>query len=100
MGPEADTYKVLFQSTSPYNYANYHNAKLDKAWDAASVETDQAKRSADYDQIQNTIADDAVLYPISYDDALFAISKKYGGIKEAKPQPVTILRDLSKLYLK
>ncbi|MDN3954841.1 ABC transporter substrate-binding protein [Sporolactobacillus laevolacticus] len=100
MGPEADTYKVLFQSTSPYNYANYHNAKLDKVWDAASVETDQAKRSADYDQIQNKIADDAVLYPISYDDALFAISKKYGGIKEAKPQPVTILRDLSKLYLK
>ncbi|WP_332236657.1 ABC transporter substrate-binding protein [Sporolactobacillus sp. KGMB 08714] len=100
MGPEADTYKMLFQSASQYNYANYHNAALDKVWDTASVETNQTKRFAEYDQIQKQLADDAVLYPISYDDALFAISKNYGGIDAAKPQPVTILRDLSKLYLK
>ncbi|WP_100486999.1 ABC transporter substrate-binding protein [Sporolactobacillus pectinivorans] len=100
MGPEADVYKVLYQSDSPYNYANYHNSKLDKLWNAAAVETNQTKRAAYYDQIQKQIADDAVIYPISYDDAILAINKKFGGIQAAKPQPVTIFRDLSKLYLK
>ncbi|MFX3619202.1 MAG: ABC transporter substrate-binding protein [Sporolactobacillus sp.] len=100
MGPEADVYKVLYQTTSPYNYANYHNAALDKIWNEAAVETSESKRADDYNKIQKQIADDAVLYPISYDDALLAISKNYGGIKEAKPQPVTIFRDLSKLYQK
>lgn len=100
MGPEADVYKVLYQSTSPYNYANYHNASLDKLWNLAAVETNSAKRADYYNQIQKQIANDAVIYPISYDDALFAINKQYGGISEAKPQPVTIVRDLSKLYLK
>jgi ABC-type dipeptide transport system, periplasmic component len=100
MGPEADVYKVLYQSDSPYNYANYHNANLDKLWNSAAVETNSSKRAVYYNQIQKQIADDAVIYPISYDDALFAINKEYGGISAAKPQPVTIFRDLSKLYLK
>jgi peptide/nickel transport system substrate-binding protein len=100
MGPEADVYKVLYQADSPYNYANYKNEQVDKLWNQAAVETDQAKRAANYDQIQKQIADDAVIYPISYDNAILAINKQFGGIQAAKPQPVTIFRDLSRLYLK
>lgn len=50
-------------------------------------------------KIQNTIADDAVIYPISYDNAVLALDSRYGGQKAATPQPVTMFRDLSKLYL-
>ncbi|PSX59884.1 ABC transporter substrate-binding protein, partial [Escherichia coli] len=52
-----------------------------------------------YEKIQNTIADDAVIYPISYDNAVLALDSRYGGQKAATSQPVTMFRDLSKLYL-
>lgn len=99
MGNDPDAYKTLYLSDAPYNYANYHNKDLDKLWNKGAVTSDDKKRQAIYTDIQNTIADDAVIYPISYDNAVLALDKRYGGQKAATPQPVTMFRELSKLYL-
>ncbi|MBC1458537.1 ABC transporter substrate-binding protein [Listeria newyorkensis] len=100
MGNDPDPYKTLYMSGEPYNYSNYSNPALDKLWNQGAVTADEPKRQSIYEQIQTTIADDAVIYPISYDNAVLAIDKKYQGTKEATPQPVTMFRDLSKLYIK
>jgi len=40
-----------------------------------------------------------VVYPIAYPNSIVAVNKKYGGIEEAKPAPIFMFRDLSKLYI-
>lgn len=100
MGGEADGYKLLFQTNAPYNYANYKNSKLDPLWDAAAVTADASERGALYAEIQQGLASDVAVYPISYNFNVVALDKRYGGIEDAKPIPVTMVRDLSKIYLK
>jgi peptide/nickel transport system substrate-binding protein len=98
MGPEPDVYKTLFQSDAAYNFARYKNADFDKLWDQAAVETDKAKRADLYKQIQETVAQDVPYLPLAYPKATLAVDKKFGGIKEANPIPVTMVEDLSKIY--
>lgn len=100
MRSEPDAYKQLYKGDAPYNYSNYHNAVVDALWNKASVTPDGAERQKLYEEIQQKIAKDAVAYPISYDKNTLAIDKRYGGIKEAKTAPITMLRDFGKLYLK
>ncbi|MDT0017400.1 ABC transporter substrate-binding protein [Listeria swaminathanii] len=99
MGNDPDAYKSLYLSDAPYNYSNYHNKDLDALWEKGAVTADDKERQEIYEKIQKTIADDAVIYPISYDNAVLALDSRYGGQKAATPQPVTMFRDLSKLYL-
>lgn len=100
MGGEADNYKTLFMSDAPYNYANYKNADLDVLWNQAAVTADSDERAALYAQIQQGMAEDVAVYPISYNYNVVALDKRYGGLEDAKPIPVTMVRDLSKIYLK
>lgn len=99
MGVEPDAYKSLYLSDAAYNYSHYKNPDLDKLWDQAAVEMDTAKRAEQYKQIQQTIADEMVVYPIAFDKAIIAVDKRYGGLDEARPKPVFMFEDLSKLYL-
>ena len=98
MGVEPDVYKPLFTSDGGYNFARYKNAELDKLWEAAAVEIDEAKRGELYLQIQETIVQDLAYLPLAYTNATIAIDKKFGGTEEAKPIPVSMFEDLSKIY--
>lgn len=100
MGFEPDGYRSLFVSTEPYNYAHYKNTDFDKLWDQGAVETDASKRAEIYKQIQETIANDMVYYPIAYTKSIIAIDKKYGGLDEAITKSVVMFEDLSKIYVK
>ncbi|MDZ5471396.1 ABC transporter substrate-binding protein [Bacillus sp. 31A1R] len=98
MGSEPDVYKTLFQSDAPYNFARYKNAEFDQLWEKASVETDKAKREELYRQIQETVAQDVPYLPLAYPKAILAVDKKFGGIEEATPIPISMVEDLSKIY--
>lgn len=100
MGNDPDAYKTLFLSDSPYNYSNNHDKKLDELFNKGAVTVDDKAREAVYVDVQKNIADNAVIYPISYDNAVLALDKRFAGVKEAEPQPVSMFKDYSKLYLK
>ncbi|MCH3078518.1 ABC transporter substrate-binding protein, partial [Listeria monocytogenes] len=73
MGTDPDAYKSLYLSDAPYNYSHYHNKDLDALWEKGAVTADDKARQEIYEKIQNTIADAAVIYPISYDNAVLAM---------------------------
>lgn len=100
MGYEPDAYKSLYESTGSYNYSHYNNKEFDNLWSKAAVETDTAKRGELYKKIQETAANEALIYPIAYTKSIIAIDKKYGGLEEAITKPVTMFDDLSKIFVK
>lgn len=100
MGIEPDAYKTLYLSDAPYNYSHYKNPELDKLWQAAATQLDKTKRAELYKEIQTKFAEEMTVYPITFDQAVIAVDKKFGGLEEAQPKPVYLFRDLSKIYLK
>ncbi|WP_332646682.1 ABC transporter substrate-binding protein [Lysinibacillus sp. 54212] len=100
MRAEPDAYKLLYKGDEPYNYSNYHNDTVDALWVKAAVTPNGTEREQLYKEIQETYANDAVAYPVSYDSSILAIDKRYGGIKEAQTAPITLLRDYGKIYMK
>lgn len=100
MGYEPDAYKSLYMSEEAYNYSHYKDPAFDELWSKAAVETDETKRAELYKQIQQTVANQMTVYPIAYTKAVVAIDNSYGGVEEARPKPVVMLEDLSKLYKK
>ncbi len=99
MGVEPNGYKPLFRTGDFNNFMGYANEELDAAWEEGVVEIDEAKRGEIYQTIQKQLIEDMVVYPIAYPNSIVAVSKKYGGIEEAKPVPIFMFRDLSKLYI-
>ena len=98
MGNDSNAYKSIFKSEDSNNMSNYVNKELDELWEKANVETDEVKREALYKDIQKRVSDELPIYPIAYPKSVVAIDKKIGGIEEAKPAPIFMFRDLSKLY--
>lgn len=100
MGYDPDAYRILYTSDADSNYSHYKNAEVDKLFNEGAGEADVTKRGEIYKKVQETIADDAPIYPIAYTKTIVAVSKNYGGIEEAVLKPVVIFEDLSKIYLK
>ncbi|WPC42989.1 ABC transporter substrate-binding protein [Clostridium sp. JS66] len=98
-GTEPDAYKGAFMTGQLYNGSKYESKDNDDLWNKGAVETDKVKRKDIYKKLQKNIADDVAIYPIAYSKAIIAVSKKYGGIKEAKTVPIFMFQDLSKLYI-
>lgn len=98
-GNEPDGYKQSFLTDQMFNGSKYSNKQIDELWSKGVTETDKKKREKIYKDIQKQILDDAPLYPIAYSKSIIAISKKIGGVKEAKPAPIFMFQDLSKLYM-
>lgn len=99
MGNEPNAYRSIFEAGGENNVSNYVNKDLDKKWEVANGEKDTDKRKEMYKEIQQTLAEDLPIYPIVYSQSIIAVDKKIGGIKEAKPAPIFMFKDLSKLYL-
>lgn len=100
MRSEPDAYKQLYKGDAIYNYPNYHNEEFDMLWDEGAITPNGDKREEIYTKIQQIAADEAIVYPVAYVNNTIAINKQFGGVEEAKPQPITLLRDFSKLYIK
>lgn len=63
---DAMTFLGMFDSTSPFNDAQYSNPEYDKVIRAAATEIDAEKRSELLHQAEQMIIDDAVIVPIYY----------------------------------
>lgn len=100
MGFDPDAYSILYTTGSDSNYAHYSNPEVDKLFQEGAGEADTAKRGEIYKKLQETIAADAVIYPIAYTKTIVAVDKKFGGLDEAVLKPVVIFEDPSKLYQK
>ncbi|WP_438431956.1 ABC transporter substrate-binding protein [Gorillibacterium sp. sgz500922] len=100
MGYDPDAYRILYTSTGNSNYSHYKNPEVDKLLNEGAGEADTAKRGEIYKKAQETVANDAPIYPIAYTKTIVAMSKQFGGIDQAVLKPVVIFEDLSKLYRK
>ncbi|MCC3376698.1 ABC transporter substrate-binding protein [Cohnella sp. REN36] len=100
MGYDPDAYRILFATGSNSNYSRYSNKEVDALFNEGASEADETKRGEAYKKLQETIASDAVMYPIAYTKTIVAVDKRYGGLEEAVLKPVVIFEDPSKIYLK
>src|SRR5437016_2886504 len=58
--------EIKLHSQSPDNETKYSNPEVDKLLDSARTETDQAKRTSDYQEAEKIIVDDAPWVPLFY----------------------------------
>ncbi|RXZ83981.1 ABC transporter substrate-binding protein [Paenibacillaceae bacterium] len=100
MGYDPSAYYNLYTTTGGSNYTHYSNPRVDELFEQGAAEIDPAKRGNIYKEIQEIIAQDAVIYPFAYTKTIVAVDKRYGGLDEAVLKPVVIFEDLSKIYLK
>jgi len=100
MGYDPDAYRIIFTSEGTSNYSHMSNPDVDRLFNLGSGEVDAAKRAKIYEELQEIIAQQAILYPIAYTKTIVAVNKKFGGIEEAKLKPVYIFEDVSKLFMK
>ena len=100
MGNDPDLYAALYKSDAGANYFNYSSETTDKLFEAGALELDEAKRKEIYAELQATINNDAVVYPIVDNKKILAASKQIDGIKDARLIPIYSFEDLSKISIK
>ncbi|CAM3761412.1 ABC transporter substrate-binding protein [Cohnella lubricantis] len=100
MGYDPDAYSILYKSGAGANYTRYKNEKVDQLFVQGGSEGDPAKRGEIYQELQKTIAEDAVIYPVAYTKTIVAIDNQFGGLEDAVLKPVVIFENPAKLYLK
>jgi peptide/nickel transport system substrate-binding protein len=68
--PDAESYMALFYSGygAPPNYTHYKNTELDKLYQKAIQEENDAARYALYRQMDSIVMDDAIVVPLYYDE--------------------------------
>ena len=66
---------ILFYSDSSNNHTNYNNPVVDSLLKQARVETDEAKRFSIYNEVEQTILDDAPWIPLWYSGERYLLIK-------------------------
>jgi oligopeptide transport system substrate-binding protein len=84
----------LFKSSSPMNYSRYNNAEVDSALDAAATETNAAKRTAAYTQIEDRILRDFPAVPLYY-GVNYSLVKPYVHGLKVTPLGILSLKDVT-----
>lgn len=100
MGDNPDSYASIFTSNSSENFSNYKNPKIDKLFEQAKIETDEAKRGELYKEIQQILAKDAVEYPVANVKSILAVRKEFKSLEEAKPAPIHMFDYFNKIESK
>lgn len=98
MGSEPSAYAEVYSTNASFNASCYSNPTIDSLFKKADIEKDSKKRTELYEKIQQTIADDAIVYPVDYAISRVATVKNLAGVKEARLVPIYMFEDLSKLY--
>ncbi len=87
--------QVLFESTSPNNYAAYSDPQVDRLLQEAAVEQDPARRQALYQEVERRILEDASIIPLTH-DVSYSLTKPY--VRGLEITPVGLL-DLTGIYM-
>ncbi|MGO3116663.1 ABC transporter substrate-binding protein [Enterococcus pseudoavium] len=96
-GNDPDGYKSQFKSDGDFNIMHYKNEQVDELFAKGSAELDESKREDIYDQLQETIADDAVFYPIVDNKKIVVVNEQVNELDEDNFAPVYIMADWSKI---
>lgn len=78
--PDKNMYNQ-FHSKGGSNWGKYSNPTVDKLLDDARTQTDQAKRTADYQEAAKIVADDVVYHVVTYQGYVFSANKKVQGFE-------------------
>jgi peptide/nickel transport system substrate-binding protein len=76
--PDKNMYNQ-FHSKGGSNWGKYNNPAVDKLLDQGRTETDQAKRTAAYQEAAKIVADDVVYHVVTYQGYVFSANKKVKG---------------------
>lgn len=66
VGKDADFYSLLFRTGEQANFSRYSNAEVDKMFEAARKEGEEAKRLELYKDIVEMLNDEGVIVPLYY----------------------------------
>lgn len=78
--PDKSMY-TQFHTGGGSNWSKYSNPDVDKLLDDGRVQTDQAKRAADYQAAAKIVADDVVYDVVTYQGYVFSAKKKVQGFE-------------------
>ena len=87
---------ILFYSDSSNNHTNYNNPVVDSLLEQARVETDETKRFLIYNEVEQTILDDAPWIPLWYSGERYLLIKP--NVKDYLQTPL-IIPKLRHVYL-
>ena len=87
-----DFLDILFHSRSDNNHGAYSNSEVDGILEMARVETDQAKRFALYNTVENMIVEDAAWLPLWFAGERHILLKSYVKGYEITPMIVPKMR--------
>lgn len=99
-GNDPSLYARMFTSDGKNNYFQFKNVTIDKLFKDGASELEEAKRKTIYEQVQQEIAKEAVIYPIVDNKRVLAVNKRISGVEEAKLVPIYTFEDISKLIIK
>lgn len=99
MGKDPDTYRALYATGAFANFFHYSNKEVDKLFTDGAMELNDQKRQAIYDDLQEKIMDDAVVYPIVDNKKILAVNKRIGHVQDGKLVPIYTLEDMSALTI-
>ena len=83
-----DFLDILFHSDSETNHGGYSNPEVDSVLEDARVEPDVQKRMELYQQVENTVVEDAAWVPLWYTGERHVLIKS--RIKDYRLTPMTI----------
>lgn len=97
MGNDPDGYSRLFKSGGASNYFQYSSSATDGLFEKGMVTLDKQQRVTIYNQLQEQIAKDAVIYPIVDNKKILVVNKRIKNVKAAHLIPIYTFEDMSKL---
>lgn len=99
MGNDPDTYKRLFQTGGASNYFKLANSDVDNLFAEGATTLDEDDRKDVYGNLQDAIADQAVIYPISSEKGVLAINNTVSGIETKNLFPIYTIGDWSEVTI-
>lgn len=100
MGNDPDLYSALFAPGARANYFQYNSDTVAELFAKGKVELNKDARKAIYNELQQVIVDDAVIYPIVDNRRVLAVNSRIEGVKDAGLIPIYTFEDLSKISIK
>ncbi|SDB46172.1 peptide/nickel transport system substrate-binding protein [Streptococcus henryi] len=95
MGNDPDTYKRLFQTGGASNYFKLASDKIDGLFTSGATQLDKDARQKVYDDLQVSLAEEAVIYPITSSNSVFAVNNRVSGIEADNLYPIYTIGDWS-----
>ena len=97
LGEEPSKYAPLLLTGNQNNFMGYSNPEVDELFAQGIVETDEEKRAAIYEEIQQIVLEDMVIMPIDYPANIATTNKRLKGFTD--PDNGRFFSDMAALYV-